>query len=82
MSARGKLDLADVKSIARHAILPVIAAGAVEGLKAVNVATLIANPVLGAFATGAISAAIIALYRWQANLTAEMGAAPPEGAQG
>lgn len=75
MAARWKLDLDDVKSIVRHTIFPVIAAGAIEGLKAVNVASLIANPVVGAFATGAISAAIVTLYRWQAS----MGTTPQEG---
>ena len=74
-SAARKLDLNDLRSAARHFILPVLGGAVLAGLQVMQTGAV--N--LGTVKTAAISAAIAALYRLVHRYLVDMGAVNGNG---
>lgn len=69
MSAKGKLDLSDLKSVFRHTVIPLVSGAAVAGLEVVQTGGFQPKQMQTAAITALIAGVIRFLQRWTLDLS-------------
>lgn len=69
MSAKGKLDLSDLKSAVRHTVIPLVSGAAVAGLEVAQAGQFNPKQIQTAAITALIAGVIRFLQRWTLDLS-------------